>query len=343
MLEDENDTICFVCEKTEVNPLLTIECANCYKSVHFRCMKLFGNAVAKARKKPFICSVECTQTNGQSPVILSELRSLGQTIKETQKEEIEVRKALEQTRMQLDTLMKSSKCIEDSQQFLSNQFEELRVKFFEFSKEMNMLKNENSKTKDELKDLQHKYNALLLTVDSMETQMNKVNQAAVVKNVIILGLPLIDGEDTKGLVCQIGTAVGIEFTPNVIVNAQRLRSANGQKSSVPLLVSFYDQQTKEKLLEHKRRYGTLLASTVSRTFEGSSNRVIVRDEMTSATRNLLREAKDMQAELNMKYIWPGRGGKVLLRRCDGGKVDEIGSKLQLLRLAEMVSQEKVTR
>lgn len=346
MYEDESDIICYVCEKSEVNSLLTIECANCSKCAHFRCKKLFGKAVAKARKKPYLCSVECAKIHAckdeKSPALISEIRLLGQAISESQKEAVMVRKALELTRMQLDTLVKTSKGIEDSQQFLSNQFDDLRAKFIEFREEIDVMKEENNKAREEFRDLHQKYHALLSSVDSMESKLRSVSQAAVANKVVILGLPLTDDEDLKAVVCDVGTAVGIELSPSVIENVQRIFSKRNQNSSVPILVSFSNHATKEKLFECKRRYGALLASTVSRKFEGSADRVIIRDEMTIEARNLFWEAKNMQAALNMKYIWPGRDGKVLLRRCDGGKVHEVGSKLQLLKLSEQLSQDIAT-
>lgn len=345
MSEVEDDIICYVCEKVEVNPSQIIECSICNKSVHFRCKKLFGNAVSKARKKPFLCSVDCAkmqsrtaEADGTFNTLVNELRSLGQAIKDSQHEAALVRRTLEQTRLQLTALVETSKSIEDSQQFLSNQFDDLRADFSNFSKEVDIVKADNSKIRVELMKWQRKYEGLLETVDTLELQMEKVNQTSVAKNAVILGLPQMEDENTTELVYQLGFTVGYKLPPNAIASARRLYGKSEQRSSVPIVVAFHDEQTKENLIESKRRYGALVASTVSNKFKGSS-RIIVRDELTVNARNLLREARNMQEELNVKYVWPGRHGKILLRKCDGAKVQEVCSKSQLLKLAANVSSE----
>lgn len=82
----------------------------------------------------------------------------------------------------------------------------------------------------------------------------------------------------------------------------------------------------------KRAYGVVLASSVCAAFNGSTRTVILREEMTSYGRELLQQAKNLQETLKIKYVWPGRGGKILLKRQDGSKIEQVSSKLQLAEL-----------
>lgn len=63
MSDIENDAVCYVCEKVEPNLSRLISCVYCGRFAHFRCKRLFGNVITKVKKKPYLCSVECSEMN----------------------------------------------------------------------------------------------------------------------------------------------------------------------------------------------------------------------------------------------------------------------------------------
>src|SRR5450759_3910511 len=87
--------------------------------------------------------------------------------------------------------------------------------------------------------------------------------------------------------------------------------------------------SKEIFFEKKRAHGVLMASAVCEAFNGSTNRITVRDEITSVGKDLLQKTKDIQNSLDIKYVWMGRDGKVLIKRHDGAKVEQISSQKDL--------------
>lgn len=76
----------------------------------------------------------------------------------------------------------------------------------------------------------------------------------------------------------------------------------------------------------------ILVSSFGAAFKGSTRTVTIRDELTAYGRELLQQTKNLQETLKIKYVWPGRGGKILMKRQDGSKVEQISSKLQLADL-----------
>lgn len=336
MSDAENDVVCYVCEKGEPNTSRLLECVHCGRSAHFRCKKLFGNAIARARKKTYLCSVECSemyahvnQKNVNLDAVVAELHALNKSMNDSRKETCQLRYVVEESRLQLSALVTTSVKIEESQQFLSNQFDTLQSDFRRFKEDMEAVKTENIKIHNEVLDWKKKHQELSTKVDSLELELDKTNRQLLAKNAVVVGLPLIEGEDTKLLVCKLGRAIGCSLDGTDVLTARRLIGKAANNSAVPILVTFREEKLKEDFFEQKRKHGVLEASVISEAFSGSSNRVSVRDEITAFGRDLLRHAKEVQSALGVKYVWPGRNGKVLIRRQDGGKVEQIGSKEEL--------------
>lgn len=147
MSELENEAVCYVCEKVEPNLARLISCAYCGRFAHFRCKKLFGNVITKVKKNPYLCSVECSEMNSHTnqktvsfdAVVAEELQGMS----ESKKEASQLRYVVEQSRLQLAALVKTSGKIEESQQFLSNQFDTLQSDFRQFKLDMDTIKTEN--------------------------------------------------------------------------------------------------------------------------------------------------------------------------------------------------------
>lgn len=145
-------------------------------------------------------------------------------------------------------------------------------------------------------------------------------------------------ENTRGLIFQVCRAIGFSLEDTAVTAARRLSGNSANKEGAPILVTFREEKLKQDFFDHKRKHGVLEASIVSEAFKGSTNRVSVRDEMTAFGRELLRYTKEVQLSLGFKYVWPGRNGKVLIRRQDGGKVEQIGTKQDLKLLTSTSSK-----
>lgn len=336
MSDAENEIVCFMCEKPEENPARLIDCSFCSRSVHFRCKRIFGNAVARTKKKPFFCTLECSEMHGRANRqsesnndIINELKLLGQSVREIKQESVHVRLAVEQSQLQMKALIDTSKQIEKSQEFLANQFDELRSEFIGFKSEVGHLKDECTRSKQEICEWQRKHMELSQTVTRMEIELDKVNRSALSKNAVMIGVPAMENENIVQLVQKIGESVNCPFHANDIVSARRLFSKNAVRKDAPILVTFCTEAIKEEFFQRKRQHGVLLASTVSESFARMANKITVRDEMTAFGRELLLEAKKLQDPYDIKYVWLGRNGVVLLKRSDGAKIHQVTSKQQL--------------
>lgn len=154
MSDGGEELFCFLCEKPENDRSRVIECANCCRSAHFRCKKIFGNAIARVKKKPFFCTSDCAEMYAKlnhqqthNDEIINELKLLGQSLREVKQESAHVRMAVENTQMQMKAVVETTKQIEKSQEFLSSQFEGLRTEFGAFKSELSNLKTECNSSK----------------------------------------------------------------------------------------------------------------------------------------------------------------------------------------------------
>lgn len=343
--DDNESSICFLCEKVEENTSRIIECLQCGRCVHFRCKKVFGNAVGRMRGKSFFCSGECFDMHlktSQSKVdysdIVEELRSLAQAVREVKQESTNVRIVFEETQQQIITMVETTKRIEESQDFLASQFDSIQADFNSFKNEVSGLKQKTEKFEKEVKEWQLKHQHLSTTVAQLELEVDKLNRSMLSKNAVLLGIPCKENEDLKSLVRCTGNAVGCRLAADAIIQSKRLYTKSSGKATPPILVTFASENVKENFFECKRKHGVLMASEISEIFAGFSKRIIIRDEMTPYGRELLRKALEYQTSLDFKYVWPGRDGKVLVKRHDGGKVEQITSKEQLISLLKTSSK-----
>lgn len=320
--KDCESSVCFLCENIEENLSRIIECTHCGRCVHFHCKKVFGNAVKKMRGKPFFCSAECidmhsktSQRNPECADIIEEMRALAQAVREAKQESTNIRIIFEKTGLQIITLVETTNRIEESQVFLANQFDSIQSDFNSFKTEMNELKQKTASLEKEVGDWQQKYQYLTSSVDQLELEMDKITRAKLSKNAILLGIPYVENENVNDIVHRTGKTVGCSFDANAF-QAKRLYAKSSSLSS-PILISFISDSLKEQFFECKREYGALMASEISESFAGFSRRVTIRDELTAYSRELLRMTKERQALLDIKYVRPGRGGIVIIKRSEG--------------------------
>lgn len=67
---------------------------------------------------------------------------------------------------------------------------------------------------------------------------------------------------------------------------------------------------------------------------GTQGRVVIRDELTPLSRRLLQELKGLQAALDLRYVWPGRNGAIMVRKTEKSKAIPILSRHDIQKLLQ---------
>lgn len=311
-------TICVTCKKEEKDPKKVIECAQCYKNEHFKCRNVFGNAVRKLRETPFFCSIQCQEfhqkankaTSDQSKV-LNELRTVLTEVRETRAEVHEMKTTVTD--------------MEKFQNFLSGQLDSLL-------NEVKSLKTEQSILKADAEQMRKEHLRLNTVVSQLELEVDRTNRAALAKNAMILGVPLKRDEDARKIVQNIAAAIGYELPDGAIVQAKRVISNESKQQkteSVPIKITFSNDLYKEDLFNKKRAYGPLLPNAIDPAYGNSSRKVVVRDELTPHGMKLLKRVREIQDELNLKFVWAGRNGAILAKTSENSKTEVIRSTIDV--------------
>ncbi|EDS44772.1 conserved hypothetical protein [Culex quinquefasciatus] len=229
MSDDEGDhRYCYVCGNREVNAERLIECVVCKRFVHFKCKRIFGFSINTVKAKPYLCSSECKnmQSAGGNEEVLKEIRALTESVQASIKETAYVRGALVQMQEQMKVIADTNKSIEESQNFISKEFEVLKANLEAYKQEVHELKQGNSKVQECVSDLYAKNHELSTRVDQLELELDRVNRARLTKNVVIMGLPTCENENTLALVRTMCGALGFVCGEKDVLQARH--SARGQ-------------------------------------------------------------------------------------------------------------------
>lgn len=319
--------VCVICGLEEKDPRKVVECAYCHKNEHFKCKNVIGNAVRKLREKTYFCSLECNNIYQQST---RNLAVESEVLKQLQNVLVEVR----ETRAELQTVKSTVGDIEKFQNFLSEKLDSVLDELKSVKEEQNMMKKD-------VQYLRGKQQATSDTVNQLELEVDRLNRASISKNAVLLGIPMKRNESVETAVRKVAAAVGYQLPEGAIVEAKRLSSKDHQQHDAkvpPVKVCFSEEQYKEELFSKKKNHGPLLASAVDSAFNSSTAKIVLRDELTPYGMELLKEVREFKDLTDIKFVWPGRNGAILIKKTEGSKVDVIRSRKDIERLGKLSSK-----
>lgn len=322
---DTEDTIvCSICKKQELDAAKVIECSVCFNSMHFRCKRIFGTGIARTRQQStFVCSPSCAEIYGrtnESPGFDKLIAELNESVRASIKQEMEIVNAK----------------IDASQQSMMKELHSITNRFAE-------LKAENDNLKRTVASLTEKYDSLVDSMVTLEVEVDRASRVASEKNAVILGLPMNENEDTMEVFREVCSSVSCDLPENSVISAKRMVSKDGKGGNPPIKIVFSDTVSKERFFSSKKQHGRLLTSAVNgMRVNGKPGSVIVRDELSLLGLSMLREVRGMQDSLEIKYVWPGRGGVILVKRSDNAKVQTIRNRRDIERLGQQFSKRSLS-
>lgn len=305
--------VCFSCGKGGADESKFVSCAYCFKCQHLSCKGVFGAAASKLKSKTYFCSVECSSIHSAMPsagvdnLILEEIRKVSTEVHE----------------------------MKQAQTKLDGKLDDVLV-------EVKSMKGQFNSLKTDVEQLQVEQDVVNETICKLQLDLDRINRAAIAKNAVILGVPVVDDENVNQLVHNIAKAVGCELPADAIEEATRLVPKGEERATnrtAPIKVIFSELAHKESLFTKKKSHGLLQSSVLDPT--GSSTggtRIILRDEMTAFGINLLKEVRSVQEKTDLKYVWAGRNGVVLAKRTEHSKIEKIRSMQDVQKLERAQSK-----
>lgn len=318
--------VCVLCKKQETDSNNIVTCMYCFSTSHFKCKNIIGAAINRVKSNMFFCTTNCSEIYkrivemqyGRSSMI----SSLAAELKSS------VSNAVADQMVNVKSEVRSiTAAIEKSQDFLSAKFDDIVSEF-------KTLKAENENLKRKISELTKSHSELTNFVHQLESNVDKSDRKTVSNNAILLGLPYRANENAFNLVNKTLTQVGLNLQPDSIVSATRLYLSNKPNVVIPIKVAFKNSDIKAEVLSRKKDLGTVLSTNIDQSFliNGKPTNVTLRDELTSLSLELLRKMREKQESLRIKYVWPGRGGDILVKKDETSKPDLIRTREDLNRL-----------
>lgn len=299
-----------ICRREEKDPRRLVVCGYCRKSEHLNCKNISGSAVRKLRAETYYCSEDCkelhrssSQQSEMDSEVLSEVRKVLAEVRETRAEMHAVRTTIAE--------------LEKFHNFLSGKLDTMM-------EEMKTFQREQIELKKKYEWLQSDQRATSSTVEQLELEVDRMKRNELSKNAVIIGVPMVKNESSVQIVRKIATVLDCDLPDDAVLDAKRIVSKDQSfkdTKSPPIKVVFADETYKEELIAKKKTHGPLLLSAIDATL--GVGKVLLRDELTAYGINLLKEVREVQKQVDLKYVWPGRHGAVLVKRGDNSKVEII--------------------
>lgn len=216
--------------------------------------------------------------------------------------------------------------IDASQDFLNQKFEELTVSVIKIQTENTRLSHENSSLKTQLLELNNR-------LVQSENEQESTNQYLRRDCLEFHGIPEIPGEDTDALVCKVAELLEVDLYTSDISISHRLPAKKGQTPAI--IARFYVRKTRDKLYQARANLKTYNSTNLG--FE-RENKLYVNECLTSKSRNILKQAKEIQKQHKYKYVWT-KYGKVYMRKDQHSDAISFANPSELLKFKERFNTE----
>lgn len=157
-------------------------------------------------------------------------------------------------------------------------------------------------------------------VTTLETRIEDLENYSRRNCVEIQGIPEEQGENVTNVIKNVGNALGVNITDDMIDACHRVGRRTAEKRPRGIILKFVRRTDKDAIMkkrqERKRDFSTRHLGMSSDT------PVYLNDSLSPSRRRLLGRARQLKTEKGYKYLWL-RNGNILLRRQEGSPVIEI--------------------
>lgn len=221
----------------------------------------------------------------------------------------------------------------DSMLTLMNAMNEKLSKFDDrFTQMESLMKSENEKLRTQLERANKKYDEAVEKMDAMASEINRLKQINISRNVIIKGVPEMetDAEHLKSMIGVIFAKLRYNF-PLTFIDCYRI-GRKSENTCRPIVVVLPSVGLKNMMIRDKRTMKLTCANfSNDGLFWGKEDQIIYIDEhLTRENHMLFMEARKLR-QYGFKFIWT-RNGRIFVRHDEKAKSESIVSIRQLAKL-----------
>ena len=192
--------------------------------------------------------------------------------------------------------------IKSSQEFLNQKFDEL-------NENINRLSSENKRLLIENESLKSQIQCSLAKATQLEQDQESTNQYLRRECLELHGIPTSIGEDTDDLVCKMAELLEVDLKADDISISHRL-PVNKVGLTPPIIAKFARRSVRDKLYQARRNLKNYNSTNLG--FDHKNN-LYVNESLTPSSRNILKQAKEIQRQFKYQFVWT-KNGRVLMKK-----------------------------
>ncbi|XP_055604340.1 uncharacterized protein LOC129752590 [Uranotaenia lowii] len=185
--------------------------------------------------------------------------------------------------------------VKSSQQFISDEFENVKISVDDQKTLVSSMKLEITELKnDQAQAQQH--------IEELNYELNKIKQCSIESHLLISNVVQLVNENLDNLFGNILSALGLSCSSHEIIGITRLTSSNA-RGVPPILVRFINVSLKDKIMKMGR------AKPLSCIDIGLNidQRIYFNHRLTSLNQRLLGIARKFRNDNNYKFVWFSNG------------------------------------
>ena len=205
--------------------------------------------------------------------------------------------------------------VKNSQDFLSNKYEELKLQYGNLSKINKQQEQEIINLKCESTDLKNKGIKEADKLDALEQYGRR-------QNLEIAGIPMIDSEDTNALVIEVAKLLDVRISSDEISTSHRLmpssrRKLDDEKQPPVIIVRFISRNIRNQLYSRRKMIKNLNLKNFS---VPGTKRIFINENLTYSRKRLFWKAKEMAKEQNYRFFWTSNGNIFVKKAVDSDTI-----------------------
>lgn len=166
-----------------------------------------------------------------------------------------------------------------------------------------LMKNQDSKINvcnDEIQRLSSENVQLRGKINSLATELHALEQYSHRSNLVIYGVPETENENIQHVMRRLATAIQFPDWSTSLVDAVHRLGRRNNNDPRPIIIKFVSRQDRDEFLKKRKVRRNLKATDLGFS---SENSIYINESLTSATRELLKLARDKAKEKNYSQVW----------------------------------------
>lgn len=292
---------CGICVKA-IGTKLKLQCNDCKRDFHATCLKYSKADVecVTADQLVWRCT-DCAATRRRSMRFDSEVAEGKLSLEDVMKVVSEIREAQK-----------------SSDKGYNDAFDSLESQLVENTNALKAQNVNNEKLNKLIETLMSENNQLKTKVKELEVRVEDLEQYSRSNCLEIQGIPVTPAEDVLGIVKEVGKAMNVQISDDMVDACHRLGRQTGDNPP-GLIVKFVRRFDKEELLKQRRVKRNLSTRHIGRS---DDRPIYINESLTPTRRRLYAMARRIQKEKDFKFLWV-RNGKIFLRKEENSPVKVI--------------------